>query len=90
MTIEMRKYHLVENIIKLSDERLLSQLEEMLHAYQTARQSIRYLAKPMRTTLDIDQLVKEQNFKGVDKSKVDNLIEDMAIETPIEDLLKML
>ena len=44
----------------------------------------------MRTTLDIDVLIKEQKYQGADKAFIDGLIDEMAIETPIEELLKML
>jgi len=53
-------------------------------------QSINHLIKPIKENLDIDILIKEQNYKGADKKEIDNLIEDMAIEEPIGDLLKMI
>lgn len=44
----------------------------------------------MKEKLAIDQLVKEQNYKGLSAEKVDQLIEAIGIEEPIEDLLKMI
>ena len=53
-------------------------------------QSIKHLIKPIREKLDIETLIKEQNYKGADKKGIDNLIDEMAIEEPIGDLLKMI
>ncbi len=90
MNIELRKYKIIEELMKISDENVLVKLEMMLKNYMANQESIKYLVKPMRTTLDIDVLIKEQKYQGADKAFIDGLIDEMAIETPIEELLKML
>lgn len=90
MTIEARKYHLIEGIMKVSDEGIISKLEQILGEFNEASESIKHLIKPMRKKLDIDELIAEQGFTGVNKEKVDHLIEEMAIEEPIENLLEMI
>jgi hypothetical protein len=90
MTIEARKYHLIEGIMKVSDEGIISKLEQILKDFSEASESIKHLVKPMRKKLDIDELIAEQGFAGVDKTKIDHLIEEMAIEEPIDDLLEMI
>ena len=90
MNIELRKYKIIEELMKISDESILVKLEMMLKNYMANQESIKYLVKPMRTTLDIDVLIKEQKYQGADKAFIDGLIDEMAIETPIEELLKML
>ena len=44
----------------------------------------------MRDTISVEQLRKEQNYKGIDKQELDNLIDAINIEEPYEDLLSML
>ena len=90
MNIELRKYKIIEELMKISDENVLVKLEMMLKNYMANQESIKYLVKPMRTTLDIDVLIKEQKYQGADEAFIDGLIDEMAIETPIEELLKML
>lgn len=51
---------------------------------------IKHLIKPMPKRLNIDMFIKKQNYKGANKKIIDSLIVDMAIEEPIEDLLKMI
>ena len=43
----------------------------------------------MREELDIEQLKLEQNYKGFNKEEVDQLIKEIDIQEPIEDLLRM-
>ena len=90
MSIEARKYQLIEGIMQVSDESIISKFEQLLKAYVKDKESIKYLITPPRKKLDLDQLIKEQNFKGVDKEKIDRLIDEMAITEPIEDLLEMI
>ncbi|MCF8246558.1 MAG: hypothetical protein K9J37_10130 [Saprospiraceae bacterium] len=49
------------------------------------------LVKPMRKTLDVEAIKREQGWKGKhDKEKMDRLIKEMNIQEPIEELLAML
>lgn len=90
MNIEVRKYYLIEEIMRVTDEEVLSKFEEILKDYHQNLDSIKYLIRPMRKKTDIDQLVEEQGYKGIDKAKIDQLVEEIGIEEPIEDLLEML
>ncbi len=49
--------------------------------------TIKKVAKPLRKTLDIETLKKEQNYQGANKEKIERIIQEMAIEEPIEVLL---
>lgn len=90
MNIEVRKYYLIEEIMRVTDGEVLSKFEEILKDYHQNLDSIKYLIRPMRKKTDIDQLVEEQGYKGIDKAKIDQLVEEIGIEEPIEDLLEML
>lgn len=90
MGIEARKYKLIEQLMNVSDEAMIKNLESVFKTYLDSVTSIKHLIKPTKAKLDIDQLIKEQNYKGADKKVIDTLIDDMKIEEPIEDLLKMI
>ena len=90
MTIEARKYYLIQGIMDVADESTIEKLEQILKEYTKGIDSIRHLVKPTRKKTDVDELVKEQNFQGVNKEKIDRLIDEMAIEESIEDLLEMI
>ena len=44
----------------------------------------------MPKTLDLEQMMKEQGYKGVDWQEVDKIVAEMDIQKPIEELLKQL
>ncbi|MEM6320562.1 MAG: hypothetical protein AAF960_23035 [Bacteroidota bacterium] len=76
--------------MNVSDETTLKNLETIFNIYIKDLTSIKHLIKPTKKKLDIDQIMKEQNYQGADKQVIDNLIDEMTIEEPIEDLLKMI
>lgn len=87
MTIEAKKYHLIEQITAIREEALLNRLEAVLQEVTDVNQIFLQLAKPMRDKLDINGLIKEQDFKGVDKAKMNRLIEEIALDEPMEELI---
>jgi hypothetical protein len=90
MTIETRKYQLIQEIMRVTDEQILGKFEEILKEYHQSVDSIKHLVTPTRSKTSVDQLIQEQGFKGIDKTKMDQLIAEIGIEEPIEDLLEML
>ena len=89
MTVETKKYKLIEKITSLQDEEVLNKLELLLKEYSSGNAILMEIVKTMREELDIEQLKLEQNYKGFNKEEVDQLIKEIDIQEPIEDLLRM-
>jgi signal recognition particle GTPase len=89
MTVETKKYKLIEKITSLQDEEVLNKLELLLKEYSSGNAILMEIVKPMREELDIEKLKLEQNYKGFNKEEVDQLIKEIDIQEPIEDLLRM-
>jgi hypothetical protein len=89
MTVEAKKYKLIEKITDLQDEDVLNKLEILLGEYSKGNLILMEIVKPVREKFDIEQLKKEQNYQGFDKEEVDRLIKEIDIQEPIEELLKM-
>ena len=51
---------------------------------------IQQLNKPMRKSIDIEELKKEQNYTPVNKEEFFKKIGALNIEEPLEDLLRMI
>lgn len=90
MTVETKKYKLIEKITSLQDEEVLNKLELVLDEYSRGNLILMEIVKPIREKLDIEQLKKEQNYQGFDKEEVDRLIKEIDLQEPIEELLKMI
>ena len=90
MTVETKKYKLIERITSLQDEEVLNKLELVLNEYSRGNLILMEIVKPIREKLDIEQLKKEQNYQGFDKEEVDRLIKEIDLQEPIEELIKMI
>jgi hypothetical protein len=87
MTLEARKYKLISQITSLKDEAEIARLEVVFKNLTAGDELLQKLAKPMRKHLKVEELVKEQGFKGVDRKKFDALIAKIDVQEPIEELL---
>lgn len=90
MTVETKKYKLIEKITSLKDEDVLNKLNLVIDEYSKGNFILMEIVKPIREKLDIEQLKKEQNYQGFDKDEVDQLIKEIDIQEPIEELLEMI
>ena len=63
---------------------------ERLLATLSADDPLRAVIKPMRKHVTAEQLMKEQNYTGTNWDRVHKLVDDLAIEEPIELLLAQL
>ena len=90
------------NLTKSEFEKILSErgllhkqtkpltVNEKLLATLSVNDPLRAFLKPMRKHVTIEELAKEQNYKGTDWDKLNAIARDMAIEEPIELLLAQL
>ena len=88
--LELRKYHLISLIIALQDEDSLTALEAYLAHKNTLNDTdllLAKLAKPMRKTISVEELVREQGYRGIDMLEFQALIKEINITEPIEELL---
>lgn len=87
--LDSRKYKLIQEIMKLDNEEALSKLEEEVEAIQ--QEEIFWTAiKPLRKTITLEQMIKEQNYKPIEKDEFFKMVDELQIEESIEELLSML
>lgn len=88
ITLETKKINLISQIITFNNEKIISELENFIknishQLYQSE------LFKPIKKELIIDEMIIEQNFTGVNKQKIENIITDIDIQEPISELIAM-
>ncbi|MCB9235182.1 MAG: hypothetical protein H6581_26235 [Bacteroidia bacterium] len=88
MDLEIRKYHLIQQITRLEKEALLAKLEEILAGAQNRDEVLKTVTRPMRKETRVEDLMREQSWTGFDMEKFDQLVKDLDIQEPLEDLLK--
>lgn len=89
-SIAERKYHLIQLISSIEDERTLAQMQEELEEIQRRENLLAKITKPMKKTLDVEEMKREQNWKPVDMEEWHRLAKELDIQEPIEQLLAQL
>lgn len=90
MTLELRKYRIIKSITESTDEKIVGQIESIIEGINSSTELLNKLSSSTKEKLDLDKLMKEQNYVHPTKEELEQIIEDAAIEEPIEELLKMI
>lgn len=75
--------------IQLAERLGVSYTQNEVQIPQITR-SFHKIAKPLRKKMDIEELKREQNYKGANKVKMQKIVAELAIEEPLELLLSQL
>lgn len=89
--LDDRKYKIIQELINIDDELLISEFEARLA--QANKRDVGLwdkVIKPMRKTMSIEELVKEQDYIPLEKESFFNLTEELGIEESIDELLAQL
>ncbi len=98
--IESRKMELISFIITLQKEDAVAAFERMVKRVkkvvppteiaQDKAIDLSYFARPIRKNITIEELMAEQQFTVFDRAGFDQLVKNMDIQEPIEELLAQL
>lgn len=90
-TIDSKKVRLVNKITSVQDESLLDLLEKIFDSTSMANAEVwAKVVKPIRQRQTIEDMLREQNFRGFDRKGFDKIIEALDIQDPEGELLKSL
>jgi hypothetical protein len=89
MTIETLKYELVAKIVSIQNKEDLQRVKDMLESLSKDNDLLYRIVKPVREKLTVEEMIKEQNYRGFDRNAFDLLISEMDIQDPIEELLEL-
>ena len=78
------------NISKLTNDSPSGSLSKQFLNTLSSNDPLREAIKPIKSTITIEDLIKEQNYQGTDWNKLNLIAENMAIKEPIELLLAQL
>jgi hypothetical protein len=89
---ESIKLDIINQITLLNDATVLAQIAHVLKQNMPKNKSavLNKLNKPRKKTLDIELLKKEQNFTSFNRPRFDQLVKELNIQEPIEQLLQMI
>jgi len=90
MSSEAIKLKLIHKILSVNDTDQLKLLYGFISKAEIGKSQLNGLVKPTREKLDIETIKQEQNFQPINADKFFKELEDLNIEEPLEDLLKMI
>ena len=86
LNIETRKYKIISQITYLDEAYQIKQIEEFLKRVFSDVENAD-IFKPIKKDIDIEKMIKEQNYKGINREFFDELIDEIDVKEPLEYLL---
>lgn len=88
--LDSRKYKLIQEIMKIEDESLLSIFEQKMEEFQDKPSAWHKSITPIRESISIEEMKQEQDYRPIKKDTFFKLAEELNIEESIEELLSQL
>jgi len=86
----IRKKRVIKQIASLSDESIFMQIEVLLNQVSDDVAFIQKYVRPIRKKTDVNALIKQKNYKGIDKMKLQQITQSIDIPQSTDELLAML
>jgi len=87
--IDQKKLDLIKQIADINSVLDIEQLEKQVKLMKM-KEKHQHIFKDLKENMTVEQLKQEQNFKGIDRKEFDNLVHQLDIQEPFEELLLML
>lgn len=96
MSLEAKKLSVVQIILNIDNEEIIDEINAkviQLVPSEIKSEDDELLAKysgSMEDKVDLDKIMKEQNYNGIDIEKMNRLAKEANIEESIDELLEMI
>ena len=88
LNIETRKYKIISQIANLDKTYQIQQIEEFLKkVFSDVKNRNQDIFKPIKKDINVEDMVKEQNYKGINRVTFNELIDEIDLKEPLEYLL---
>ena len=90
MVTDAKKLQLIKRIAETDDQALIDQIARMINTTGQEPAMLNKLNKPIEKNFDLEKIKREQNFRPIERTELDRLIQEADIQESIEDLLAAL
>jgi Glu-tRNA(Gln) amidotransferase subunit E-like FAD-binding protein len=93
MTLESKKLLLIRQIMEINDEGVIDDLEQYVEEkaqHKSDNDILQQLARPIRPHFDLEAIKREQGYQPINKEELNQLIKELDIQEPLEELLEMI
>ena len=81
--IDIKKMDIFKQVIAIESIQMIETIESYVR-------EISSIFAPTKADITVESLKKEQNYQAIDKKEFDELVDELDIREPLEDLLLML
>lgn len=85
MSLNSKKLHLIHQILQINDEALIDELIAQIKSKVSPQ-----ITTPIHPHFDLEAIKRAQGHQPINKAEFDQLIKELDIQEPLEDLLAML
>jgi len=85
---EKRKKRIISKIDRLENDFALQQIEKVLNTIFESKEVAGDVIKPVRKQISVEEMIKEQNFIGINRQVFDDLISKIDVQEPMSELLQ--
>lgn len=90
MNLEAKKRNVVELISSIKSEKIIDEISEKIIQLIPKEDVVSKYAGCLDEKFNLQKVMTEQDYKGVDLKKMDRLVKDADIKESIDELLEML
>ena len=90
LTIDKGTPSEVEQLLQVLNSMKLDNLQVVVNKNDTSNEILKKISKPIKKKLDLEEIKKAKNYKGVNRERFNALIKEINIIEPIELLLSQL
>lgn len=87
--LDSRKIVILKLIASMESEKDIQGIEMYLKKSKIS-DDIKDIFKPLKESISIDEMKRDQNFKGINRKELKKLIKKLDIKEPFEELLSMI
>ncbi len=90
LTIERGTPSEVEQLLRVLNAMNFENMQVVVNKKDKSNDLLKKITKPIKKKLDLEEIKKENNYKGVNRERFNALIKEINIVEPIELLLSQL
>lgn len=87
-TMKARKKNIIQSIDRINNDIVLRRLEKLLNEIAFSAKSSLDVFKPSKHDISVAEMVKIQNYHGIDAKVFERITAEMDISEPLDELLK--
>ncbi len=88
ISMKARKKNIIRSIERINNDSALRSLEKILNEIAVSANLNTDIFRPSKQDITVEEMIKSQNYTGIDLDAFDRIIRELDIREPLDELLK--